>query len=131
MRELGPPPSKVVDFNHFLRNWLAKLWPNVKWNEPTLLNSWANVGSPYYDAAYYKDPWNRVHLRGRIDTGSSAAIAFQLPSGFRPSAQMDFAVDNGGSAAQVSVDSSGNVTPSYSGMSSDISLETVIFIAEA
>ena len=61
---------------------------------------WANYGSDFNTAAFRKDPWGVVHLKGLVkasdvpgegnevcDAGDAIdTIIFQLPSGFRPAA---------------------------------------------
>jgi Collagen triple helix repeat (20 copies) len=54
--------------------------------EPSFEHGWQNynVGSGWETAAYYKDPWGRVYMRGLIGGGTLDAIAFRLPEGYRP-----------------------------------------------
>ena len=56
--------------------------------EPAFQNSWQNnpMTTYGYPAGFYKDREGVVHLRGRISTGSSNSIIFQLPPGYRPAA---------------------------------------------
>jgi hypothetical protein len=58
------------------------------WITPTLLNGWT-VGSGYA-VSYRKDADGVVHLRGRVDAGSSSQI-MALPVGYRPSYTAGFA----------------------------------------
>jgi hypothetical protein len=57
------------------------------WKPATLINKWAPYGPQdgWSTAAYYKDPFGIVHLKGLIN-GSAAtnAVAFNLPAGYRP-----------------------------------------------
>ena len=136
MKRLGNPPTEVVDLNNVAwRNWFRQITSRYEWQSPTFTNSWDNVGGAYYSAAYVKDAWNRVFLRGRIDTGASTAAAFTLPAEFRPNATMHFVCDgtnnSGITTARVSITSSGVLTPTISGTSIEVSLDGICFIAEA
>lgn len=101
------------------------------WQDATLENSWANVGSPYYDAGYYKDPFGIVRLRGRVYSGSSGTVALTLPTGFRPNATIKLPAEDSGSVTSVTINSSGQVILTTSGGSPEISLESITFLAEA
>ena len=53
-------------------------------SEPAFANGWTNVGNPNeVTAAFYKDPFGVVHLKGIVDNGSGTI--FTLPAGYRPS----------------------------------------------
>lgn len=56
----------------------------VGWLAPTLVNSWANVGGGTESVAYFKDQNGIVHLKGQLEGGSAATVAFTLPAGNRP-----------------------------------------------
>lgn len=101
------------------------------WQAPTLGASWANVGSPYYDAGYYKDPFGIVRLRGGIAGGASASSPFTLPAGFRPNAAIAFALADSGTGAIASIASSGVITITHGGGTPTVSLESITFLAEA
>ncbi|HEX8774902.1 MAG TPA: hypothetical protein VF735_15115 [Pyrinomonadaceae bacterium] len=58
---------------------------------PTLLNSWVNFGGVNAPAGYYKRN-GRVFLRGLIKSGTIGAVAFTLPTGYRPAYYHYFAV---------------------------------------
>jgi hypothetical protein len=55
----------------------------------SFINSWVNAGASHHAAGCRKDFLGRVHLRGLISSGTSAAVGF-LPSGYRPSARETF-----------------------------------------
>lgn len=105
-----------------LLTWLAQFWRKLgqveEWNDPVFENGWVNVGAPYPNAGYYKDPFERVHLRGRIGTGVAATTAFTLPEGYRPNGTIIL----GG----VTITAAGLVQPS----ASPSSLDGVSFRAE-
>ena len=71
-------------------------------------NSWV-AGSI---APAYRKVGNRVQLRGRVSSGTANATAFALPSGYRPLTNQSLcAISSTGSINQVSIDTSGNVGP--------------------
>jgi hypothetical protein len=71
-------------------------------------NSWA-AGSI---APAYRKVGNRVQMRGRVSLGTANATAFALPSGYRPLTNQSLcAISSTGSINQVSIDTSGNVGP--------------------
>ena len=62
------------------------------WTEPTLLNGWVNFGGSDPTAAYYKDEFGVVHLKGQIKSGTitDGTFLFTLPSGYGSSKNMQF-----------------------------------------
>jgi hypothetical protein len=70
----------------------AGLAPAEGWHEvdapgePGFQNGWKNTG-PATDvtAAFYKDPYGVVHLKGLVYNGPNDAPIFTLPEGYRPS----------------------------------------------
>ena len=81
--------------------------------EPQFQNGWSNCGSPWKNAAFYKDPFGIVHLEGFISNGTGSSIAFTLPSGYTPAEETAFA-DMGATGGTtectgVRISSNGNV----------------------
>src|SRR4051794_16172788 len=79
--------------------------------EPAFQNGWHNVAGPYATAAYFKDLEGVVHLRGSVTAGISPTV-FTLPTGYRPSGRLGFAILGAGGnppVGTVAVDSSGTV----------------------
>jgi hypothetical protein len=78
----------------------SKLAPAEAWHEvgsagePAFAAGWVNYGSgpaclnnrPCNTAAFYKDPYGVVHLKGIIKSGNLNFSAFTLPEGYRPAA---------------------------------------------
>jgi hypothetical protein len=97
---------------------------------PTLLNSWANLGSGYEQAGITSQRQangaTEIMLNGMISGGAAGSTIFTLPAGQRPSARIDFAV-GGGAANNVAVFSTGDVICTVKG-SSSISLRGVRFL---
>jgi hypothetical protein len=90
-------------------------------------NSWVNFGAPYYNAAYWIDPFNFVHLRGVIKNGTVGNSAFTLPPGYRPSASLEFWVLSNGTNGRVTIASSGTVTPVLPSNNASVVLDQIIF----
>jgi hypothetical protein len=118
------PYTNQPEFSHWFNHWLGivarKLLNIEDWheiggtNEPTFENSWANLGGAYETAAFYKDPFGRVHIKGAVDTGSSGTTAFTLPEGYRPLATLRLPSYSTGNA-YVEITSAGLVQPQRSG----------------
>ena len=58
------------------------------WQTVSFEHSWVNYGGSYGNAAYMKDAFGVVHLRGMIKSGTVGSSAFTLPAGCRPPAQV-------------------------------------------
>lgn len=102
------------------------------WQVPTLNAPWSNYGEPFSTVAYRKDA-NRVQLRGLAKGGSAANVLFNLPAGFRPSAQLLYSVVSDSTApTRVDVKSNGDVLLSspQSGVMAWLSLDGIVFYAE-
>jgi hypothetical protein len=78
--------------------------------QPQFQNNWHNAGPPAGAAAFYKDPWEVVRLKGLLNsgTGSDGEPAFTLPRGYRPSDILIQPVGCGG----IRISPNGTVTPS-------------------
>jgi hypothetical protein len=94
---------------------------------PTLAGAWVNTGGASTTAGYIKDPIGFVHLRGTVKTGAGAI--FTLPTGYRPSATVEYAVPGDGAYAQVSVTSAGVVTQVVGTAVLGLSLDSITFKA--
>lgn len=85
------PPKTMAE----LQRWLTKnlrILQSEAWHivgdtgEPAFENSWANRSSgDDADAAFYKDAFGVVHVKGTIEGGANATTVFTLPSEYRPS----------------------------------------------
>jgi hypothetical protein len=80
----------------------------------SLLNSWANYGSPFAQEASMVDSAGRVQLKGLVKNGVSGVIA-TLPSGSRPSEYLHIVNSNNNASSHISFDSSGNVIYKHGG----------------
>lgn len=99
------------------------------WINATYQNSWGSYGSPYYDAQYYKDDYNVVHLRGVVTGGALNNAVFTLPAGYTPSKAYSFSTTSNNAFAALFVNSSGLVVPSF-GSTASFSLDGVSFRAD-
>ena len=79
----------------------------------------SNLGAPWNDAAFYKDPWGVVHLRGVVQASNGNTFfcgsldrdleLFQLPAGYRPAGDVLHATISGDEIGRVDIDTSGLV----------------------
>lgn len=123
--------SIVESFALILGAFIADYHPG--WNNLSLSGSWASSGgSGYYAPTYVKDVFGKVKLRGTMNGGTSGAVAFTLPSGYRPTLKVGFSLPfyNGtyGSAYLV-VENNGNVRVYFTGSVGEASLDGVQFYA--
>jgi hypothetical protein len=80
----------------------------------TLINSWSTtygVANGFGNAGWWKDAYNVVHLTGAVGGGTSGTVCSQLPVGCRPAYNQSFAVNTSGGFGTVTIDASGNITP--------------------
>jgi hypothetical protein len=68
------------------------------WKALPVANGWSNYGSNFETAAYRKDPFGVVHLRGLVTRASGAPSGpiVTLPPGYRPQRRRVFVVATGG-----------------------------------
>lgn len=95
---------------------------------PAFKNSWTNYGDIYATAAFYKDAFGIVRLRGLVKSGSSRSAIFTLPAGYRPSAAHTFICDVAGGVGRIDVLSGGDVH-TWDGSSTYQSLSQISFRA--
>ena len=95
--------------------------PATGWTAVTFQNSWVNFGGTT-QAVQYKRVGERVYVRGVGKTGASATVMFTLPAGYRPPADLRFAIDGNVAYAVCDVASSGTVTVTGTGVPTRCSL---------
>ena len=102
---------------------------NKSWQAISLTNNWENYGTTY-QAAEYKKVGSQIFLRGLIRNGSNNTIAFTLPAGCKPSADLKFTTnsDNEGGIAVVTISTSGTVT--INSYMSWVSLDQISFFID-
>jgi len=96
------------------------------WVAPQLLNSWANYGSGFAPAGYYRDARGTVWLQGVVKSGSGYVM--QLPAGYRPVASLQFPAISNAVFGWVQIDATGNVGMG-AGSNVSLSLSGVSFLA--
>jgi hypothetical protein len=101
------------------------------WIAPTFQNGWLNYESlNWNDAGFFKDQFGIIHLRGLIKTGTLDAVAFTLPTGYRPTkANLFVTISNDGISnilSRLDILSTGGVVP-RSGANNWFSLEGIQF----
>lgn len=74
-------------------------------------NGWADYDTVVWLPEYRKDAMGYVHLRGLIKNGTSNAVAFTMPVGYRPLRQELFTTWAGGAAARSDMQSDGGFLP--------------------
>jgi hypothetical protein len=79
----------------------AEPWHEVgQTGEPPFQNGWQDLGDGRTaPAAFFKDPWGIVHLRGTVQSGSTGGPIFTLPCGYGPDKDQNFAVVSYGANA--------------------------------
>lgn len=124
------PFKRILSFNDATRNWeklkeyvdgldvtdagfdtrLDALEAIESVTAPSFATSWSDFGAPYSNAGYYKDR-QRVYLRGGVKNGGAGTgLIFTLPTGYRPSATVQFQVTIFGGTGTIAVASDGTVT---------------------
>lgn len=100
--------------------------PYEVFQTPTLQNSWANVGSGYQPARYWRDASFIVHLDGYISGGTISSVIFQLDSGYRPANTQVFPVYTSTGFGAVQISPAGVVT-ALAGSTTGFSLSGITF----
>ena len=77
--------------------------------EPPFQNGWKNTGATDVTAAFFKDPYGVVHLKGLIYNGTNDAAIFVLPTGYRPSKNVIELVWRGSGTGKLNLLANGSV----------------------
>ena len=83
---------------------------NDAWIPVTFQNSWVNFGGGYETAAYTKDAFGNIHIKGSIKGGASGSVAFTLPANYRPLERMVYANYVGSVPGYIEIDAAGNLS---------------------
>jgi hypothetical protein len=89
-------------------------------------NSWVNFGGSY-PAARFRKVADVVTVEGMVKTGASGTVAFTLPAGSRPAAELIFSTRADGGTAEVIIQTDGDVVISGGSVSTFASLMGVSF----
>jgi hypothetical protein len=77
--------------------------------EPTFQSGWVNESaSTETTAAFYKDPFDVIHLKGLIASGTNSTI-FTLPAGYRPSKALVCLIFRASGTGELIIYPTGNV----------------------
>lgn len=99
--------------------------------QPAFANSWVNFNTSTDSAAgFWIEPGGRVYLVGNVKTGTpgSTSAIFTLPSGYRPSLRMNYAVDSNGAFGRARIETDGDVIAA-AGSTTHFSIDGIQFIA--
>lgn len=145
MKILTPPPENDMakieaqwpDFGRWLRLFVGRHKPEG-WREvgdaagknPAFANSWANVGGTNAVAAFYKDSFGLVHIKGRVDSGALNTAIFTLPEKYWPDEVIFFANMQGAAAIVIRVNTSGEVSPIGAVSSNNTSINCSFRVAQ-
>lgn len=80
------------------------------WVGVTFTNSWVNFGGAI-QVCQYRKTGDVVQVRGAMKSGTMSAIAFTLPSGFRPPASIAFACYSNVAFGGFIIDNTGQLSP--------------------
>jgi hypothetical protein len=89
----------------------AEAWHEVGTSgEPAFENSWVNAGGNDTSAAFYKDPWGMVHIKGLVKNGTVNTTIFTLPIGHRPNKDTNLASIANNAFCRLRISSDGTVS---------------------
>lgn len=113
------------------KNMPTFVTPDTGWTALTLVNSWVNydLGTVFNSAAYRKDRYGWVHLKGLVRAGTAQVIG-TLPAGYRTvrGRHLFLTVSNSSLAyIQISLDGSINVIYGGSGSNAYVTLDGIMF----
>ena len=110
--------------------------PDTAWHEigaagqPAFQNSWVNYATGFNTAAFRKDAFGFVHLKGVLAGTTGNTVAFTLPVGYTPSATIiQVAIGDVGNVAVVdfvTIPANGQLAPHNS---ASTSIDGVVFYA--
>lgn len=98
--------------------------------KPDFQNGWANYGSGYQGARYWKDPFDIVHLEGLIALGTVGQPAFRLPAGYLPGATLLIDTISNSAIGRVDILINGDVVPASPSNNTWVSLNKITFKQE-
>jgi hypothetical protein len=118
-RQLGRDTSEVA-----VEEWRYVGTPG----NPAFQNSWVNFNeSTHEHAAFFKDPFGIVHLKGIIKNGSAInTVAFTLPVGYRPPLLFHCGAYSNSAFGGLHIQDSGNVIP-QTGSTAWFSIDSATF----
>lgn len=124
----------LQDLDDRLTRW-DSLLPVEQWTEigsdgaPAFENSWVNYDSLHNSAAFYKDPFGIVKLKGLVKTGTIGTAIFTLPTNYRPDKYCVYPIIANDAIATLNVLDDGQVVPT-TGSNVWLSIDFVSFRAD-
>lgn len=105
----------------------------IPWINLSLQNGWVNYAGGYATAQYRRHPSGLVEVKGLIKSGTitNATIIANLPAGYRPSARRLFTGYCANGAFQLDVTATGDIQIYSVTNNGFLSLESIVFVAEA
>jgi len=113
----------------------SKIEEQEAWNEigtagkPAFQSGWTNYGNGWDSAAYMKDSFGFVHIKGMVKGGPSLeSIIFTLPIGYRPKGILRHPTDAHGDYGWVNINPNGEILGRTNTI--DTNLSSICFKAE-
>lgn len=121
-RQIVEAPSQFYQELKQLIPWLTKLWRTLgqveEWievggsgGEPPFEGTWANASGTDVSAAFFRDPFGIVHIKGLISSGTINTTAFTLPSGYRPNKLIELGTTANAAFGRLRINAVGTVVP--------------------
>ncbi len=94
--------------------------------EPGFRNGWKNYGGAWSRAGFWKDASGVVHLEGTLNGKKAGKVAFQLPVGYRPAADIFTVAAAGNHSTSIEILANGEILIIESGA---VGLDGLTFLA--
>jgi hypothetical protein len=94
--------------------------------EPAFRNGWKNYGGAWSRAGFWKDASGVVHLQGTLTGKKAGKVAFQLPVGYRPAADIFTVAAAGNQSTSIEILANGEILIIGSGA---VGLDGLTFLA--
>lgn len=97
--------TRLEAIERYIGSGAVPLWTGV-----TFQNGWISFAGQ--QAVEFRKQGDRVFIRGQMASGTISTVAFTLPVGYRPPAEIDFIVIAGASTfGNIAVRANGDVVP--------------------
>lgn len=135
LESVGSIFKTLQDIDSRLQSLERAISPIEAWNEigginsPQFMNGWENYNTVANStAAFYKSPFETVHIKGLIKNGSLGDEAFVVPYDYAPLTDIIVCVLTNTGIGELRISSNGNVKP-VSGGTTWFSLDNVSYRA--
>jgi hypothetical protein len=95
--------------------------------EPVFQNSWVNFAGGFAEVGYYMQPDGWVQLKGLAKDGSSTAVIFTLPEGYRPPYRVQCTSVSNNQVCTIEIQDDGDVLKPSGGTNAHVSLSGISF----